>query len=179
MGGKAKGLLPSPATGEPLIERLVGEGRKAKLEPVLVGEAGAYAAVAAEVPRLADDPPGMGPLGGLRALLLHADGRRVIAVACDMPYVDATALEALATGSTKASVLSLRRGSEEPWEPLLARYAARDVLPVLDRGLSAGWRSFQRLFAELQAAGLEVAELPSTREMRRALEDWDAPEDIR
>lgn len=170
--GAPKGRLPAPATGAALIDALVEVARAVGLSPVLVGDATPYADLARGVPRLADDPPGIGPLGGLRALLAHAPGTAV-AVACDMPSVSAAALKELLEHPSAAPVVAARRGPRAPWEPLFARYDAPRVRAPLDRAVSAGTRSFQRFLA-----GVEVDPLPMTPAIERALVDWDRPEDI-
>ena len=74
MGGVAKGLLTAPGGTATLVARLARVVREAfgEVDLVLVGSADAYAAQG--LPSLADDPPGVGPIGGLSALL--AEGRR-------------------------------------------------------------------------------------------------------
>lgn len=161
MGGVAKGLLRAPDGGT-LVDRWVRLFRALGLEPCLVGEHEAYAAVALE--RVPDATGGVGPLGGLVALLERAEGP-VIAVACDMPFVSAALLERLVTTPSRAPILAPRR--EGRWEPLFARYDAR-ALPLaraqLERGRGA-------LFALLDAAGAE--ELPMGAAELAQLEDWD------
>ena len=90
MGGVAKGLLLHD--GVPLIERVLSACRAAAhpvaLEQLyLVGDATPYAMTG--VPSLPDAPAGVGPIGGLRALLLLARERGVeaVAVAVDLPYL--------------------------------------------------------------------------------------------
>jgi molybdenum cofactor guanylyltransferase len=173
MGGQPKGRLPSPTTGEPLVVALVRAGRGAGLTPVLVGDAAPYADLVPEVPRLADDPPGLGPLGGLAALLAHAAGGVAVAVACDMPHVTAGVLARLVAHPGDAPVVAPRRGADAPYEPMLARYAAAAVGPVLADALAQGVRSFQQLFRLL-----EVETLPLDGPLSRALEDWDHPRDM-
>lgn len=173
MGGRPKGRLPAPSSGEPIVQMLVRIGREAGLEPVLVGEAAGYEDLAAGVERLEDDPPGVGPLGGLAALLGRAGMAPAVAVACDMPRVTALLLRRLVDHPATAPVLAPRRGWDAPWEPLLARYDAPRVRPVLHDVLGRGHRSFQRLFAHL-----EVAELAMDPAVAAALADWDTPRDI-
>src|SRR3954471_21517880 len=91
MGGVAKGLLLAPDGRETLVARLVrlcgAVAPHASL--YLVGEASAYAELGLQV--VADEPPGIGPLGGLSGLLLRAqrDGSRAaLALACDLPFLD-------------------------------------------------------------------------------------------
>jgi molybdopterin-guanine dinucleotide biosynthesis protein A len=173
MGGIAKGLLPAPDGSGPLVARLVRHAAALGLRCVLVGDAAAYGALG--LPALADDPPGIGPLGGLRALLLAGRPSPVLALACDMPYVSLALLQRLwrepAAGSgPPAAVTAARRDGR--WEPLCARYAAA-VLPVLDQALAAGERSFQALLRRLP-----VHELVLSADERAELRDWDSPGDM-
>jgi molybdopterin-guanine dinucleotide biosynthesis protein A len=178
MGGRPKGLLPSPEGGLPIVEQLVQQARSVQLEPVIVGKSEAYAHVASGVPRLVDEPEGAGPLGGLRALLRFAGPRPAIAIACDMPFLSSQCLDALASAPGSPAVLSLRVTKDAPWEPLFARYDGTRVAPVLDRCLGEGVSSFQRLFAKLLKEGQEVAELRPTQALLQCLRDWDSPEDM-
>ena len=174
--GTDKGLLPAPGGGPTILEALVERGAEAGLPTVFVGRAEPYDAIAPKVPRIPDLPAGAGPLAGLNAALRTAreqQSARVIAVACDMPYVTAHVLRALAEHPSSAAVLSPRRGAEAPWEPMLARYDVKAIGDVLDAAIARGLRSFQGLFASL-----EVDALPVTDEVARALRDWDAPGDI-
>lgn len=172
MGGAAKGLLKAPESDEALAPRLVRIARSLGLTPVLVGRAEAYAELLADVPVLADKPFGIGPLGGLNALLQAYPTQRVMAVACDMPRVSALLLERLATDRSQAMVLA-PRNTQGLWEPLCARYDAALVLPELARALAEGVRSFQKLFARLTMEELKIAD-----DAQRELADWDCPEDV-
>jgi molybdopterin-guanine dinucleotide biosynthesis protein A len=172
MGGVAKGLLRTKESGEALAARLVGIAHTLGLRPVLVGRAEAYAELLPDVPVLADEPVGIGPLGGLNALLRAYPTQRVMAVACDMPRVSALLLRRLAADPSQAAVLAPRNG-EGLWEPLCARYDAPQVLPELARALDQGVRSFQRLFAQLAVEELKIAD-----DAQHELVDWDTPEDV-
>lgn len=176
--GRPKGLLSTPGGGPPIVARLIDIGGKADLHPFFVGDSRAYQALpsAAETPRVDDDPADAGPLGGLRAALRFAQahgGTHVVSVACDMPFVTVEVLRALRDEESLAPVVAPRRHADAPWEPMLARYQAASVLPVLERSLLAGDRSFQRLFARL-----EVDPLEATASVLRALDDWDTPHDV-
>lgn len=173
MGGAPKGRLAAPDTGEPLVDKLVRLGREAALEPVLVGDASAYADLAPGVPRLADDPPGVGPLGGLVAALVHAGARPVVAVACDMPFVTADVLRAIALHPSDAAVVAPRLGREAPFETLLARYDPSRVLPAARAAIAEGRRSLQALLATLEVFSVEPDEA-----LRQAAIDWDEPADL-
>ena len=174
--GADKGLLKSPRREMTLLESLVADADEASLNVALIGDARPYASIASDVPRVKDRPEGSGPLGGLAGALWFASSRdynRVIAVACDMPYVDAPVLRMLADHETGAAVVAPRRRDDAPWEPMLARYEVARVFPVVADAIRRGRRSFQALFEEV-----EIQALPLTDEVSRALEDWDEPSDV-
>lgn len=178
MGGVAKGLLPAPDSGEPLVVRLRRHAESLGLRCVLVGAAKAYAELG--MPLIGDDPPGIGPLGGLRALLVAAESAPVLALACDLPFVSRELLaRLLATGdgerdgafNARIDVVAARR--QQLWEPLCARYNG-SVLPVLNTALGEGERSFQGLLRRLRVHELQL--LPG---QESELGDWDTPEDMK
>lgn len=171
MGGEPKGLLPSPHGEQTLVEALADAAAEAGIDAVLVGDVAAYDEVLVDLARLSDRPAGIGPLGGLGALLAHAGERVAISVACDMPHVDAAVLRHLVDHPSDAAVVAPRR--EGRWEPMLARWRAAVVRPVLERALERGVRSFQALLADL-----DVSELPVDERVDRALVDWDNPSDV-
>ena len=174
--GEHTGLLRAPGGSEPILAALVRGARDAGLLPVLVGEASPYEHLVPDVARIADDPPGAGPLAGLHAALRHASkvGRsHVIAVACDMPYVSADALGQVRDHASDATVVAPRRGNDAPWEPMLARYEAARLADLVEQAIERGQRSFQRLFSSVL-----IESLPLSPAIERALEDWDTPEDM-
>jgi molybdopterin-guanine dinucleotide biosynthesis protein A len=138
-----------------------------------------------------DAPAGIGPIGGLCALLEHANARvrsgraqgeaqaqgsaasSVLAVACDLPRVTAQLVERLAREAPSALVLAPRDPVTGKWQPLFARYASHAVLPAVRSAIEAGTRSMQTVLRSL-----EVTELPLTDAERAALHDWDTPEDL-
>ena len=168
MGGAPKGLLLAPDTGEPLVCRAARLAYEAGLSPCLVGRAEAYRERLPSLPVIADDPEGCGPLGGLRGLLRARTGR-VIAVACDMPFVTAEVLRAL-RDAPDAAVVAPRAAPDGPWEPLLARYDSARVLPALDEALASGGYGLQAILNGLGAAPITLPEA--------CLRDWDSPADL-
>lgn len=167
MGGCDKAELRT-RDGEALLERLLRLGRAVQLECLVVG-GGARPGLCV----LADDPPGIGPIGGLRALLAHAGQRPALALACDLPYVTAALISRLAHAPSHASVLAPRDPVTGKWQPLFARYDAPRVLPSLDTAIAAGVRSFQTWLR-----GVQVEELVLAPEERALLGDWDEPQDL-
>ncbi len=159
MGGVAKGLLAAPEGGT-LLERWIRLFRAVGIEPVLVGEHEAYRS--AGLVQLRDAVSGIGPLGGLIALLERGSA---IAVACDMPFVSRELLERLRAFPSERSIVAPKRGGR--WEPLFARYDAR-VLDTARAHAASGKHALQAL---LDAQGAET--LPLSDEESAQLEDWD------
>jgi molybdopterin-guanine dinucleotide biosynthesis protein A len=166
MGGADKAWLRLPG-GEALIERWLRVCAAVQLEAVMVGGHPPPGVVLIQ-----DEPAGLGPIGGLRALLEHARDRSVIAVACDMPYVTEALLHKLATQPSLAPALAPRALDSGKWQPLFARYT-QAVLPPLQTALHAGVGSLQRV---LNAVATE--ELSLSSEEHAALRDWDEPADM-
>jgi molybdopterin-guanine dinucleotide biosynthesis protein A len=176
MGGVAKGLLKSPDSDATLLERLLAQSRQAEsgAELVLVGEADAYAAFG--LPMLRDSPAGMGPLGGLLALLEYAESRGAdfaLALACDLPYLSSALLSRLAAEVPDAVALVTRQAGVR--NPLVARYTVAAALPAARQVLLAGRRSLQAVLDEL---GAGVLTLPLDSAEEQSLWDWDTPDDM-
>jgi molybdopterin-guanine dinucleotide biosynthesis protein A len=173
MGGVAKGNLEL-TPGVRLLDRLVAECRQALPDTplVLVGAADAYAALG--LPVLGDAPAGVGPLGGLRALLAFAaqhEHAAALALACDLPFLDAALITRLATEAPEAAFLAPRAG--ELWHTLSARYSVT-ALAAVDAALAAGERALQRVALRL---GSGARELTLTANEAGLLRDWDTPAD--
>lgn len=173
LGGVAKGNLT--LDGQKLIERLVATATVA-LPParmVLVGQAEPYVELGLTV--LADDPPGIGPLGGLRALLRHAEqvgASGALALACDLPYLGVGLVRRLAAEAPDADFVAPRDGVL--WHTLVARYGP-GALGAVEATIAAGDRALQRVVGRL---GERAIELSVDAAERAELRDWDTPEDV-
>jgi molybdopterin-guanine dinucleotide biosynthesis protein A len=165
MGGRPKGLLVT-ASGETIVARWRRMFDAQGIACVLVGHQAAYDALGIET--VNDDPPGIGPLGGLIGLLSRAGTARAIAVGCDMPFVSDGLLAKLVGFASRAPAVAARRG--DIWEPLFARYDAPVALAAA-RELAA--RGRHALFGVLDALGAEG--LPMSDDELALLSDWDAP----
>ncbi len=173
MGGFPKGLLTDPASGLRLVERLLGFARELDLEPVWVGNAEPYRALAPELPELTDARPGAGPLAGLVSLLRAAGDAPVLALACDMPFVSRALIARLLSEQPEAVALAPRNAAGF-WEPLCARYSAPHALPVCEQLLAGPDLSLQTLLRTLPTCELVM----QGEEAQRELGDWDRPEDV-
>jgi molybdopterin-guanine dinucleotide biosynthesis protein A len=176
LGGVQKGLLKAKGSELTLIERLLGELRLAlpSADVALVGGGDAYAHVG--LPALVDTPAGVGPLGGLLALLDEAERRRdthAIALACDLPFIAHPLLARLAAEFPSAAALVAE--TEGSRNPLVARYAVPRALPAARAVLDSGKRSLQGV---LDALGDGVERLALTQAEMESLRDWDRPEDL-
>lgn len=180
MGGVAKANLLHE--GRTILERTLDccatawsrlFGAAASPRIYLVGESSAY--VASCVQRLADEPSGVGPMGGLRAfsraLPPHTSG---LVIAGDLPFLSAQLIARLVSDTPSAAVLAPRE-LDGRWQPLFARYLPAVVLPLIDAALAGGETSLQRLFARLGARA-QTLELSTTE--RDLLRDWDRPCDV-
>ena len=171
MGGRPKGLMRGP-DGLTLVERWTALLGDLNVLVVLVGDASDYAAVG--IPALADDPPGIGPLGGLVALLRHAQqvgACSALALACDMPFVSRALVQRLLAATPDAPVVAPRRDGR--WEPLCARYDPARILPLAVAQAASARHSLQPLLDEAGAA-----ELPLLPHECGELHDWDSPDDV-
>jgi molybdopterin-guanine dinucleotide biosynthesis protein A len=176
LGGVAKGLLPTPDAKSTLIARLRGEIEAALpgVEIVLVGGAEAYSSLG--LPAIADEPAGIGPLGGLTGLLAHAErcaARHALALACDLPRLERTLIARLAVESSEAAALLVEQDGVR--NPLIARYEARSALPAAQRALDGGKRSLQAVLDQLEP---RIVKLELSADELASLGDWDTPDDM-
>jgi molybdopterin-guanine dinucleotide biosynthesis protein A len=176
MGGVAKGLLKAPHSESTLLQRMREQLASALpgAEIVLVGAADAYADMG--LGAVSDEPPGVGPIGGLIGLLADAQRRgapHVLALACDLPRIEADLLRRLAREMIDKTALVAAQG--EIRNPLVARYDVAHTLPAARAVLGAGARSLQ---AVLDRLGGGVATLTLSSMEVATLDDWDTPEDV-
>jgi molybdopterin-guanine dinucleotide biosynthesis protein A len=174
LGGLAKGLLKFPGDTATLVERLTQKLHDAGVDTiVLVGKHPAY--VATHLSAIADAADGLGPMAGLLSLVRHTLGlgrTYALAVACDMPYLDVSVLQALCRQSPEAVALVPKRDS---LEPLCARYHAAAIEPLLAQRLSGRNLSIVAMLRGLHAGCIE---LPIDRDLAASLNDWDEPDDL-
>jgi molybdopterin-guanine dinucleotide biosynthesis protein A len=170
--------LVSPEGGETIAERSVRLCRDAlpAAHITLVGDPTGYEELGLEA--LRDDPVDVGPIGGLRALLLAARARGprtlALALACDLPSFSLSLLDRLAYFGDPSFTVSPRLG--ELYQPLFARYEPESALAAVERALAE--RSYS-LLGVLERLGNRVIDLPLLEGDAELLADWDTPEDMR
>jgi len=127
-----------------------------------------------DVPVYPDIVAGCGALGGLHTALETATARRVIVVACDLPFLDVAVLSRLcelAEGHDAAWI----RGPRGP-EPFIACYQ-RDVRTVVADRLSRRLLKVADLAEVIRVAWLEGAELRALGGGERVLANLNTPDD--
>jgi molybdopterin-guanine dinucleotide biosynthesis protein A len=176
LGGVAKGLLKAPDSDTTLVERLLQQLTRAApgAEIVLVGSAEPYASLG--LPSIADEPSGIGPLGGLLGLLSYAGQRgapTALVLACDLPRLDAAIITRLLNDCPEAHALVAEQVGVR--NPLIARYATEPTLLAARHVLQSGQRSLQAVLELLQP---HVACLRLSAAETALLGDWDEPSDM-
>ncbi|HYI02539.1 molybdenum cofactor guanylyltransferase [Hyalangium sp.] len=173
LSGVPKGLLK---LGEgTVLERLLGLA-PLFAEVVLVANAPEpYAHFGLRT--VADAVPGKGAPGGVHAALGAARTAWVLAVACDMPFVQPEAVRVLleARASEVDAVCFTVQGRVEP---LLAVYRASLAGPW-GEGLEAGDPSLRELLARSRARLLPEEALRAVDAELRSLVNVNTPEDLR
>lgn len=174
MGGRPKGLLRSPLDAKlTLVQHFQELAQQLGIECVLVGDKEEYAQF--DLHTLSDKPAGVGPIGGLHALLDYSQTKdaSAAAVACDMPYVSLDLMRRLCTTPSDCPIVAPRDPKTQRWEPLFARYEPRRVIPIIHDRLSCHEHSLQSV---LSLAPGET--LPLSVEQWAMLRDWDEERDI-
>src|SRR5690606_7904753 len=124
------------------------------------------------VARLVDDPPGLGPLGGLRSALAASRAGRVLVLAVDLPRMEEPFL---------ASLLAEEGGavprSDRGWEPLAAVYPREAMLALVEKALASGKLRLQDLLDEAAARGL-VRPVPVGPEKAALFANLNTPGDL-
>jgi molybdopterin-guanine dinucleotide biosynthesis protein A len=115
---------------------------------------------------------GLGPLGGIEALLASGIDERYLVCPCDVPRITAPVLRALigAAGDAMAVVLHLR-GEEAP-RPLPLVVSER-ALPAVQRRVAQGRLAVHGLVAALEARAVEAPP-----EWAALLTNVNTPEDL-
>jgi molybdenum cofactor guanylyltransferase len=143
-GGEGSRLGGSKAAlelvGRPLISYPLAAFAEAGIEAIVVAKPDTELP-ALDVPVVTEPAEPRHPLLGIVTALTEADGRPVIACACDVPFVTAAVLTTLAGSATTAAV-----HDGERLHPLIARYQPADL-----RGLRAALDADQSATSALEA----------------------------
>ncbi len=128
--------------------------------------------VLAGVSRIVDDPPDLGPIGGLRSVLAASRAERVLVLAVDLPRMETDYL---------ASLLAQGGGvaprSDRGWEPLAAVYPREAMLALVEEALASGRRRLQDLLDEAEVRGI-VRAVPVADGDAALFANLNTPEDL-
>ncbi len=124
------------------------------------------------VTRLADDPPGLGPLGGLRSILAASRAERVLVLAVDLPRMETAFLASLLAEEGGAAPRS-----DRGWEPLVAVYPRESMLALVEEAIAADHLRLQHLLDEAAARGL-VRPVPVGAENADLFANLNTSEDL-
>jgi len=103
---------------------------------------------------VADETPGLGPLGGLYTGLGVIDRERALVVGCDMPFITAGVLRGLLSRDGESEATVARTAGRA--QPLLAVYDRR-VRPVVGRLLTSEDRSLMKLLRTISVRYVDLA----------------------
>jgi molybdenum cofactor guanylyltransferase len=161
MDGIAKGLLVD-AANVPWIERLIDELAKAGIREVVLSANGPQPYLRFGKTVVADRHAGVGPLGGIEAVLHHLAGRcdAVLFAPCDLPNFSAAEIRLLiqtyamcqAKAGKKCVVMAETLECEHP----LCAVVPTSVSPEISAAIEAGNYSVVRLWKTLGAVAVRV-----------------------
>ncbi len=139
--------------GEPLICRVRRLVASVALSITVVSDQpGKYADL--QLPTIADDLPGLGPLTGLATALTHAgDAPWLMLCACDAVVIQEHWLTTLLDNRSDEADAVAFRG--EKWQPVPALFAASSA-PLVRGQLQSENRSMQRLLDRLRTVSLAM-----------------------
>lgn len=162
--GRDKALID--ADGLPMLQRVTGVGQSVG-DVVVVGRAPSGGLDGIPDLRVGT----LGPLAGLEAALVHAEGRDVILVAVDQPFVRADTLHRLHQIQGDA-VVPVDAG----WEQVTCAVYRRACLPIVRSALDGGDLSILAILDRLSITLVERDEWGSWGEDGRSWFSVDTPE---
>lgn len=174
--GVDKTLLPFD--GEPLVRRVAETAAQICCSVMVVTnrpDALAEAGLPADVRILTDEVAYRGPLGGLVTALDAAETEWVLALAADMPWLEASVVRALWDARDGAQVIMPT--SEKGPEPLLALYH-KSCLPEARRVLDSGRRRLVAMLPAVKVVEVSLETLRRVDPLLRSLANVNTPEEL-
>lgn len=161
--GADKALVP--VDGVPMAERVARTLESAGCAPVVLvgGDPGPLAALGRTL--VADRWPGAGPLGGVITALQTSRAQDVVVAACDLPWLDPSAVQALLTEADTAPRVDTVVARTDRLQPAVAWWSRRS-LPTLERCWRDGVRALHDAVGELPSRVVSV-DAASVRNVNR------------
>ena len=110
--------------------------------------------IVAEV--VCDPDAGVGPIAGLAAGLAACRTPWLLAVAVDLPYLTANALDPLLRGTSSSADVVVALDDEGRRQPVCARWRVATVQPVVGDHLARSAYALQALFQHLQVRDVQL-----------------------
>ena len=174
--GQDKALMPF--LGRPLIERQVERLRALDAGLLVVtNRPEAYAFL--NVPLYPDRVQGLGPLGGLLTAFEAAESLMVGVVACDMPFLNPSLLQAQGEMLEREGADVVIPRSPEGLEPMHAIYRRERCLPAVQRALEAGQRKMTAWFSDVIMREMSSQEIARIDPDFRSFVNVNSPEEFK
>lgn len=171
--GTDKALLPF--AGQRLIDLQISKLRCLRPGSLWVSSRRGIDYGLRDVGLVLDREPGLGPLGGLVALLESCSEEHLLLLAVDLPLVPLCFLASLLPHRSSGCALIPKHGKH--WEPLVGLYP-RSCLPLARKLLGGADRSLQSLLASLSLEQCLLARELLPEELP-LFANWNRPEDCR
>ncbi len=171
--GRDKAML-APG-GIPLLMRTAALLAPLAGPPIIVGPPTRYSALGYDV--IADDAPGIGPLGGIATALRHSNQGWNLIVGCDLPFLTAQWLDYLIGRAVESNADAVIPQSDAGAEPLCAMYRKTCVTPILT-AIARGTRKVTDAFAGLNIDSLTAEEWKAFDESGHLFKNMNTPADF-
>jgi molybdopterin-guanine dinucleotide biosynthesis protein A len=143
--GRDKALVE--LNGKPLIEHVLLRAHDLADE-LLITTNNPDALAYLGIRMVADRVPGAGALHGLQTALQAAQGRDVLLLACDAPFVNRNVLEHLIAQRERGDVIIPHKDAH--YEPLQAIYNCARCLPAVDKAVRSGKQRMISFFSSVR-----------------------------
>ena len=158
--------------GQPLIERTLASVRAVASTVAIIANTNGYGNLG--VPVFADTHQGVGPLEAVRVALSNTQTKRVLLVACDLPFLTPELFSFLLSIPSTSNVVPL--SADNQLEPLCAIYC-KDSLEVVKELIERGERKMAKLFEEVPTRFVEFNEIRELGGASLFFENINTPED--
>ena len=162
--------------GQPLL-RVVAERLGQVVRTVIVIGPERYRELVPDLSVVPDVRPGQGPLGGLQTALVATDTPHILAVACDMPWLNPDLLRSMieqAKHEPRCDAVALR--TPKGLEPLHTVYHRR-ILPLVSDRLEKQALGMRALLDDLQVCVVDTTHMQELDLRRRSLYNANTPDD--
>jgi molybdopterin-guanine dinucleotide biosynthesis protein A len=160
-GGRSSRMGRDKATleidGVTMLDRAIDLLRGVGVSATVMGLRVEFERRTLQVPVIADEWPGMGPLGGIATALRQTPATWNLVIACDMPYLTAEWLRFLLHRTKASSADAVVPRSERGPEPLCAVYHRR-AEAATGEALQQGKRKVTEVVATLKTEYVEREE---------------------